>query len=70
MNLEQLATLPLSNRIQAMEILWASMDNPAHTASPSWHADVLHERRSEIDNGHYSDWDTAKARLQSKYTLH
>jgi hypothetical protein len=71
MNLEQLATLPLPSRMHAMEILWTSMNSPAQqSASPAWHADVLLERRLEIDSGHYSDWDAAKLRLKAKSTLH
>jgi len=70
MNLEQLATLPLNSRIQAMEILWTSMDSVTADTSPKWHLNVLKDRLGEIDNKQYSVWDDAKKRLKAKSTLH
>jgi hypothetical protein len=64
MNMAELSTLPLAQRLEAMEVLWDSLSHDsAYDPSPAWHADVLAPRVREIDAGQASDWADAKARI-------
>lgn len=64
MNMLELATLSLPQRLQAMEVLWESLTrDAAYDPSPAWHADVLSERVREIDAGTATDWAQAKTRI-------
>jgi hypothetical protein len=66
MQLSELADLPLTDRLQAMETLWDSLcRDPNFDPSPAWHAEVLAERRAELEQGRHVPWDEAKARLQA-----
>jgi Putative addiction module component len=67
MNMLELSTLPLPQRLQAMEVLWESLTHDtAYDPSPAWHADVLSERVREIDAGAANDWPQAKTRILAK----
>ncbi len=76
MNMAELSSLPLAQRIEAMEVLWQSLSsNDAFEAGPAWHAEVLTERMAEIASGHASAWPEAKNRIfalaeQIKSKLH
>jgi hypothetical protein len=66
--------LPLDNmtlvdKLEAMEALWADISRkPADLASPSWHKDILDERRQLVAEGKlkFLDWDTAIADLRKE----
>jgi Putative addiction module component len=64
MNMAELSTLPLAQRLEAMEVLWESLSHDsAYDPSPAWHADVLAQRVREIDAGQATDWVDAKSRI-------
>ena len=64
MQTEELANLPLSARLAAMEALWDSLSHdPLHNPSPAWHAEVLAQRRMEMDQA--VPWEETKRRLRS-----
>lgn len=67
MNMAELSTLPLAQRLEAMEVLWESLSHDsAYDPSPAWHADVLAQRMGEIQAGKATDWTDAKARILTK----
>jgi Putative addiction module component len=69
MNMNELSTLPLAQRLEAMEVLWESLSrDSAYDPSPDWHADVLAQRVREIDAGQVTNWPAAKARIFDKAT--
>jgi len=44
--------MTISERIQAMEVLWDSLiRHNAEIESPQWHYDVLNERKRKISSG-------------------
>jgi hypothetical protein len=65
MEVEDIAALPLAQRLAAMEALWDSLIRDAgHDPSPGWHADVLAQRRAELEVGEALPWDDVKAGLR------
>jgi Putative addiction module component len=67
MNMAELSTLPLAQRLEAMEVLWDSLSHDsAYDPSPAWHADMLVQRVREIESGQATDWADAKARILAK----
>ena len=66
MQLPDLASMPLAERLAAMEVLWESLSrDPAHDPSPTWHADVLAQRRGELERCDTLAWDDVKAKLRT-----
>jgi hypothetical protein len=64
MNMAELSSLPLAQRLEAMEVLWESLSHDsAYDPSPAWHADVLAQRVRDIEAGQATDWADAKARI-------
>ena len=64
MQTDDLAKLPLPARLAAMEALWDSLSHdPLHNPSPAWHAEVLAQRRLEMDQA--VPWEETKRRLRS-----
>lgn len=64
MDLADLATLPLNERLAAMETLWDSLArDAAHDPSPAWHADVLEARRQQLNEGRASPWEEVRRGL-------
>ena len=64
MNMAELSTLSLAQRLEAMEVLWESLSNDStYDPSLAWHADVLAQRVREIEAGQATDWADAKARI-------
>ena len=65
MDLAALATLPLAERLQAMEVLWDSLcrDDSADV-SPAWHAEVLTQRLANIDPAAFGPLDEVEAKLR------
>jgi len=48
-DIERMSTL---ERLQAMELLWSAItQSPESVHSPSWHGDVLAQRRAKVDSG-------------------
>ena len=67
MNMAELSTLPLAQRLEAMEVLWASLTHDsAYDPSPAWHKDLLAQRVSEIEAGQAASWAEAKPRILAK----
>jgi putative addiction module component (TIGR02574 family) len=66
----ELITLPLAERLLAMEALWDSLcrEPGAPHATPNWHADVLRQRMSALDSGDVAatPWNEAKIRIRDK----
>jgi len=66
MQTADLAKLPLAERLAAMEALWDSLSHdPRHDPSPAWHAQVLTQRREEVERGESLPWDEVKQRLRA-----
>ena len=64
MNMAELSTLPLAQRLEAMEVLCESLSHDsAYDPSPAWHADVLAGRAREIESGQATNWADAKTRI-------
>lgn len=64
MNMAELTTLPLAERLQAMEVLWDSLCHDSKfDPSPAWHADILAGRLAEIRQGQSADWPEAKSQI-------
>ena len=57
----------LEERLQAMEMLWASLTHtPESVPSPDWHGTVLADRLAKIERGEgeFLTLDEVKARVQ------
>ena len=64
-----LKTMTLQEKLAAMESLWTDLTGSAESIkSPSWHKQILGERRRRVANGkaRFIDWDTAKAEIRKK----
>jgi len=68
MNTADLVALPLADRLQTMEALWASLDHAAANAVPAWHDTVIEQRLRAITEGResFSPLDEAFARLAAR----
>lgn len=67
MNMAELSSLPLAQRLEAMEVLWESLTHDSnYDPSPDWHADVLAPRVREIEAGQAKDWTEAKVRIAAE----
>ena len=63
----EIELMSLDERLQAMELLWASLTRtPEAVPSPSWHGEVLGERLAKIERGEgeFLTLAEVKARLQ------
>ncbi len=61
--------MTLADKWEAMELLWAEISKqPTDLPSPSWHKDVLDERRRLVAKGklRFLDWETAIADLRGE----
>ncbi len=51
MTATEIQKMNFKERLQAMELLWDSLLEDEHRIeSPTWHEDVLRERKEKIDN--------------------
>lgn len=70
MHTDNIATLPLAQRLQMMESLWDSLTNDANiaTAIPAWHEEVLSQRAQRLDAGleSISSWSDVKQRIREQ----
>ncbi len=56
-----------SDKLRALEKIWDDLQRtPSEVPSPSWHADVLRERKEEYKEGssEFADWPEAKMRIR------
>ena len=61
--------MTLHEKLAAMESLWEDLArSPESIDSPTWHKDILDERRQRIAQGEaqFADWETAKAKIRNK----
>ncbi len=70
MNINELASLPLAQRMEAMQVLWNSMTQDEAdklVAIPAWHKSVVLERVNRHDAGQEPvlSWDEAKRSIRS-----
>jgi len=64
-----LQDMTLRDKLAAMEMLWEDLSRtPEVIESPSWHKDMLDERRQRLAEGQsrFTDWETAKANTRQK----
>ena len=64
-----LKEMTLHEKLVAMELLWEDLArSPESIESPTWHKDILDERRQRIAEGkaQFADWETAKAEIHKK----
>jgi hypothetical protein len=64
-----LKDMTLQEKLAAMEMLWDDLArSPESVESPSWHKEILEERRVRIaeDKAHFVDWETAKKDIRKK----
>jgi len=72
MQTAELAALPLSERLQAMEVLWESLcQEPGQVQTqtlPDWHHQVLNQRLAALDAGveTVTPWNEAKDRIRQR----
>ena len=68
-----LAQMSVDDKLQAMELLWADLSsNPAGLPSPSWHGDVLRNRREQVLQGKagFQSWESAMGELRAELRGH
>ena len=61
--------MTLQEKLAAMESLWEDLARcPESVESPTWHKDVLDERRERVAEGKakLGDWETAKIEIRNK----
>ena len=64
-----LKDMTLQEKLAAMELLWEDLArSPESVESPSWHKDILDDRRKRIAEGkaNFVDWETAKKNIRNK----
>ena len=68
MEITEIKSMTLLERLQAMESLWNSLINEDFDIdSPDWHGDILVERKAKIENGtaNFISLDSLRAYRQS-----
>ncbi|HEY3304941.1 MAG TPA: addiction module protein [Candidatus Binatia bacterium] len=64
-----LKDMTLQEKLAATELLWEDLArSPESIESPTWHKDILDERRQLIAEGkaQFMDWETAKTEIRKK----
>jgi Putative addiction module component len=64
-----LKEMTLHEKLAVMELLWEDIArSPEAFESPSWHKDILDERRQRIAEGEaqFTDWETAKKAIRKE----
>ncbi len=64
-----LKDMSLHEKLAAMESLWEDIARtPEAFESPTWHKDILDERRQRLATGKSElvDWETAKADIRNR----
>ena len=65
---EEIAQMPINEKIMAIESLWRSLSNVEEDVEvPQWHKDILDDREEKIQNGEASfiPWEEAKRQINS-----
>ena len=61
--------MTLHEKLAAMELLWEDLARcPESIESPTWHKDILDERRQRVAEGksQFTNWETAKIEIRNK----
>lgn len=60
---QELTRLTNAERIELLEVIWASLENKGELESPAWHDEELRRREQEIASGvaKFIPWEEAKA---------
>ncbi len=64
-----LKDMTLHEKLAVMEELWEDLvRSPESIESPTWHKNILDERRQRIAEGNaqFMDWETAKTEIRKK----
>lgn len=64
----QIDGMTTAERLQAMEQLWEALSrSPSDVPSPSWHGDVLADRKARVERGEaaFLTLEQLRARLRS-----
>ncbi|MSP40650.1 MAG: acyl-protein synthetase [Deltaproteobacteria bacterium] len=64
-----LEDMTLPEKLAAMELLWEDLVRcPESVESPTWHKEILDERRGRVAEGkaEFTDWKTAKTEIRKK----
>jgi len=64
-----LKDMTLRDKLAAMESLWEDLARtPEVVESPTWHRDILDERRQRLAEGRsqFIDWESAKSDIRNK----
>lgn len=67
MNLLPVQNMTLQEKLQAINVLWRSIEQEHNDASfsPNWHKDELNKRlQAEASGEFFEDWETVKKELQ------
>ncbi len=59
--------MTMAEKLRVMESIWENLTRNAEAVpSPAWHAPVLSERESRVQNGEeqIDDWEEAKNRIR------
>ena len=62
-----LKDMTLQEKLAVMESIWEDLARtPESIESPTWHKDILDERRQRLAEGssRFTDWETAKADIR------
>lgn len=59
----QVLELPEEERLEIVETIWASLDNPDALPLPQWQRDLLDERLASSANEEGRDWEDVKAEI-------
>lgn len=68
--LEQINRMTTAEKVQSMELLWASLSDSAQGSSPAWHADVLEARRAHADAGTEEFISLSESRRRLRESAH
>lgn len=69
MSIAELKKLPLSEKLQILEVLWEDLrDCEESVPVPEWHKRILDERLKEVEAGRETivDWDEIKHDLRAR----
>ena len=64
-----LQEMTLHEKLAVMELIWEDIARSPETfESPSWHKEILDERRQRIAEGNaqFTDWQTAKKKIRKE----
>jgi hypothetical protein len=64
-----LSDMSLQEKLAAMELLWEDLArSPESVESPTWHKDILDERRQRVAEGktQFKNWETSKTEIRKK----